>query len=52
MTELPPKEKFKRPKSSNYEIGESTGDRRNYFKPVFSKRNSRNDDTMLISQGM
>ncbi|XVF87013.1 hypothetical protein PTKIN_Ptkin18bG0086300 [Pterospermum kingtungense] len=51
VTELPPKEKFKRPKLSNYETGESTGDHRHYYKPVFSKRNtSIKDDTMLISQ--
>ncbi|XVE60873.1 hypothetical protein DITRI_Ditri05aG0161900 [Diplodiscus trichospermus] len=46
VTELPPKEKFKRPKLRNYQIGES-GDQ--LYKPVFSQRNSRNKAT-LISQ--
>ncbi|OMP01741.1 hypothetical protein CCACVL1_03015 [Corchorus capsularis] len=46
VTELPPKEKFKRPKLNNCESGED-GDGQ-FYKPVFSKRNSRND--LLISQ--
>ncbi|OMO79066.1 hypothetical protein COLO4_24577 [Corchorus olitorius] len=46
VTELPPKEKFKRPKLNNYESEEDGGHQ--FYKPVFSNRNSRND--LLISQ--
>ncbi|GMJ12369.1 hypothetical protein like AT1G71760 [Hibiscus trionum] len=47
VTELPAKEKFKRPKLRNCDNGE--GSDHQLYKPVLSKRNSRKD-AMLIAQ--
>lgn len=49
MTELPAKEKFKRPKLRNYETGEE-GVGHQLDKPLLYKRNCRKA-TMLFSQG-